>query len=193
MDLTALGPDLHALHRTGLGGDLHHRGLHARHLHHGLVNLLFYLALVGGGYQLYSTGTFGWQATSVVLLSLLTLAVHTWREMQAPTGEKVLVVVIETLETVIGYVSNTLSFLRVAAFSLNHVALSIAVFTLAGMMDTAGHWITVVLGNLFILILEGGIVLIQVMRLEYYEGFSRYFFGDGREFTPVRLRTSTGA
>jgi V/A-type H+-transporting ATPase subunit I len=161
--------------------------------HHGLVNLLFYLALIGGGYQLYSTGRFGWQATSVVLLSLLALAVYTWREMQAPTGEKLLVVVIETLETVIGYVSNTLSFLRVAAFSLNHVALSIAVFTLAGMMDTAGHWITVVLGNLFILVLEGGIVLIQVMRLEYYEGFSRYFFGDGREFTPVRLRASTNA
>jgi V/A-type H+-transporting ATPase subunit I len=50
----------------------------------------------------------------------------------------VLVVFIETLETIIGYVSNTLSFLRVAAFSLNHAALSIAVLTLAGMMGAAG-------------------------------------------------------
>ena len=107
-------------------------------------------------------------------------------------GEKILVVFIETLETVIGYVSNSLSFLRVAAFSLNHVALSIAVFTLAGMMGPMGHWITVVLGNVFILVLEGGIVMIQVLRLEFYEGFARYFSGDGHEFAPLHLRLRRG-
>jgi V/A-type H+-transporting ATPase subunit I len=108
-------------------------------------------------------------------------------------GEKALVVFIETLETVIGYVSNSLSFLRVAAFSLNHVALSIAVFTLAGMMGPMGHWITVVLGNVFILVLEGGIVMIQVLRLEFYEGFARYFSGDGHEFAPLKLRRDQAA
>jgi V/A-type H+-transporting ATPase subunit I len=38
-------------------------------------------------------------------------------------------------------------------------------------------------------VLEGAIVAIQVLRLEYYEGFSRYFSGDGREFAPLRLTT----
>jgi V/A-type H+-transporting ATPase subunit I len=156
--------------------------------HHGLVNLLFYLALIGGGLQVYQSGRFGWIATSLVLLSLLALAGYRWRELSAPLGEKILVVVIETMETFIVYLSNTLSFLRVAAFGLNHVALSIAIFTLADMMGTLGHWVTVVLGNLFILVLEGGIVMIQVMRLEYYEGFSRYFYGDGHTFAPLRLR-----
>jgi len=155
--------------------------------HHGLANLVFYLALIGGGYRVVQTGSFGLWPALLVIGSLSALAVYKWRELRAPTGEKVLVVTIETLETVIGYVSNTLSFLRVAAFSLNHVALSIAVFTLADMLGTTGHWITVVLGNLFILVLEGGIVLIQVMRLEYYEGFSRYFFGDGHAFAPLHL------
>jgi len=98
------------------------------------------------------------------------------------------VVFIETLETVIGYISNTLSFLRVAAFSLNHVALAIAVFTLADMMGAFGHVLTIVLGNLFMIVLEGGIVMIQVLRLEFYEGFARYFSGDGHEFAPLRLR-----
>ena len=42
-----------------------------------------------------------------------------------------------------------------------------------------------VLGNLFIVILEGAIVTIQVLRLEYYEGFSRFFSGDGRAFSPL--------
>lgn len=156
--------------------------------HHGLVNLIFYLALVWGGVRLATIGDFGTWPALLVIGALALLAVHGWRHLDVPVGEKVLVVFIETLETIIGYLSNTLSFLRVAAFSLNHVALAIAVFTLAGMMDTFGHVVTIILGNVFMIVLEGGIVLIQVLRLEFYEGFARYFSGDGHEFTPLRLR-----
>jgi V/A-type H+-transporting ATPase subunit I len=156
--------------------------------HHGIVNLVFYLALVWGGLNLGTTGAFGTLPALLVIGALGALAWYAWRHLDAPVGEKVLVVFIETLETIIGYVSNTLSFLRVAAFSLNHVALSIAVFTLADMMGAFGHVVTVILGNIFVLVLEGGIVMIQVMRLQYYEGFSRYFSGDGHEFNPLRLR-----
>jgi V/A-type H+-transporting ATPase subunit I len=156
--------------------------------HHGIVNLVFYLALVWGGLNLGRGGSFGTLPALLVVGALAALAWYAWQHLDAPVGEKVLVVFIETLETIIGYVSNTLSFLRVAAFSLNHVALSIAVFTLAGMMGAFGHVVTVILGNIFVLVLEGGIVMIQVMRLQYYEGFSRYFSGDGHEFNPLRLR-----
>jgi V/A-type H+-transporting ATPase subunit I len=97
------------------------------------------------------------------------------------------VTAIETLETAINLFSNTLSFMRVAAFSLNHVALALAVFTLANGLDAAGHWLTLTLGNIVIIVLEGGIVAIQALRLMYYEGFSRFFSGDGREFVPLRL------
>ena len=38
-----------------------------------------------------------------------------------------------------------------------------------------------------ILVLEGAIVAIQVLRLEYYEGFARFFRGDGRPFRPLKL------
>lgn len=153
----------------------------------GLVSLGLYLSVLWGLYRLQDGAGFGWFAGGLALLCLLMIMLYKWREIQAPLGERVLVVFIETLETVTGYVSNTLSFLRVAAFSLNHVALAIAVFTLAEMMDTTGHWITVILGNIFILVLEGGIVIIQTLRLEYYEGFSRFFYGDGREFEPLKL------
>lgn len=165
---------------------------------HGIINLIFYLALISGGVNLALAGergteggvagAFGLVPTLLVVGSLGALAWHGWRHQQAPTGEKVLVVVIETLETLIGSISNTLSFLRVAAFSLNHVALSIAIFTLADMMGSVGHLVTLILGNLFVIVLEGGIVMIQVMRLQYYEGFSRYFSGNGHEFAPLRLR-----
>ncbi len=156
--------------------------------HHGAVNLLFYLAFLWGGYRLAQTGSFGTLPALLIVGSLSALAAFQWRHLHAPAGEKVLVVLIETLDTVIVYLSNTLSFLRVSAFSLNHVALSLAVFTLADMMGAFGHVVTVILGNVFVLVLEGGIVMIQVMRLQYYEGFSRYFSGDGHEFAPLRLR-----
>ena len=113
--------------------------------------------------------------------------------IRSPTGERILVVVVETFETITGYISNSLSFLRVTAFSLNHVALAIAVFTLAETMGPTGHWVTVVLGNVFILVLEGAIVTIQVLRLEYFEGFSRFFSGDGKEFRPLRLNLGSAA
>jgi V/A-type H+-transporting ATPase subunit I len=156
----------------------------------GVVSLTLYLSVLSGLYHTAQGDDFGWPAAVTALAALLALMGFKWHEVKAPLGERALVVFIETLETLTGYVSNTLSFLRVAAFSLNHVALAIAVFTLAGMMDTAGHWITVVLGNLFILVLEGGIVTIQTLRLEYYEGFSRFYFGDGREFEPLRLNAA---
>jgi V/A-type H+-transporting ATPase subunit I len=158
--------------------------------HHGLINLIFYLALVWGAIGVATGSGFGSLPLLLVVGTLLALAGYGWSHMQAPISEKILVVFIETLETLIGYISNTLSFLRVAAFSLNHAALSLAVLTLAGMMGPAGHVITVILGNLFVLVLEGGIVMIQVMRLQYYEGFSRYFSGDGHAFAPLRLSRS---
>jgi V/A-type H+-transporting ATPase subunit I len=158
--------------------------------HHGLVNLVFYLALIWGGLNLAAGRGFGEAPALLVAAALGLLAWHGWRQLDAPVGEKVLVVFIETLETIIGYVSNTLSFLRVAAFSLNHVALAIAIFTLAEMMGAFGHLVTIVIGNLFMIVLEGGIVMIQVLRLEFYEGFARYFSGDGHEFAPLKLRRS---
>lgn len=155
---------------------------------HGLVNLVFYLGFLAGGFGLARSGSFGYGPLVVVTLSLLTLAGWQWRHTGGPVAERLLIVFIETLDTVIVYLSNTLSFLRVSAFSLNHAALAIAIFTLADMLGTFGSLVTLILGNLFILVLEGGIVMIQVMRLQYYEGFSRYFAGDGHEFAPLRLR-----
>lgn len=155
--------------------------------HHGLVNLIFYLALAWGGLGLAQGAGFGAWPALLVILSLGGLAWHGWVHLDSPLAERVLVVSIETLETIIGYISNTLSFLRVAAFSLNHAALALAIFTLADMMGPVGHGVTLVLGNVFMIILEGGIVLIQVLRLEFYEGFARYFSGDGHAFTPLRL------
>ncbi len=153
----------------------------------GIAGLLLYLSILFGGWQWFEHGSVDVWSRFLLFASLATVLGYKWQQQQSAAGERLLVVAIEGFETFMNYISNTLSFLRVAAFGLNHVALSVAVFALADMLGSTGYWITIVLGNLFILILEGAIVTIQVLRLEYYEGFSRFFRGDGHEFRPMRL------
>lgn len=93
------------------------------------------------------------------------------------------------IETLLSMLSNTISFIRVGAFALNHAGLFIAFATLADMMKSkAGNISILVLGNIIIIGLEGLIVFIQGLRLEYYELFSKYFEGDGMEYSPVKLK-----
>jgi len=158
----------------------------------GGVGTLFYLGLVYAGYRLLGDGQVGWPVMLWVAAPLSVLLGRIWVNNPTSTAERILIVAVEGFETVMRYISNTLSFLRVAAFSLNHVALAVAIYMLAGMMGATGHWVTVVAGNVIILVLEGGIVAIQVLRLEYYEGFSRYFSGDGRAFRPLTLGRQAG-
>jgi V/A-type H+-transporting ATPase subunit I len=155
---------------------------------HGAAGLLLYagLAFSAFGYAKYGRILFFPLAASCAALSAI--FARAWSESSAAsTGERLLIALMEGYESIMSYVSNTLSFLRLAAFSLNHAALFIAVFTVANMLHTAGYWLTVISGNIFILTMEGAIVGIQTLRLEYYEGFSRFFGGDGRAFNPLRL------
>lgn len=89
------------------------------------------------------------------------------------------------VETLLSLFSNTLSFIRVGAFAINHVGLFIAFDTLAKMMSSQiASDLMLVLGNMVIIGLEGLIVFIQGLRLEYYELFGKYFSGMGYQFTP---------
>ena len=91
----------------------------------------------------------------------------------------------ELFEVLLSYLSNTLSFLRIGAFAVSHAAMMEVVLMLAGATNGGSpNWIVVILGNIFVCAMEGLIVGIQVLRLEYYEIFSRFYAGNGREFKP---------
>ena len=153
----------------------------------GLAGLAFYIGAVGGIANLVGATTIATPFWVLASAGLVAVAIFKWVETHAGFGERALVVTIETLETGTNLFANTLSFMRVAAFSLNHVALALAVFALANGLDSLGHWLTIALGNVVIIILEGGIVAIQALRLMYYEGFSRFFSGDGIPFVPLKM------
>ena len=92
----------------------------------------------------------------------------------------------ELFETMLSYFSNTISYVRIGAFAVSHAAMMEVVLMLGGITDGAGNpnWIIIVLGNIIVCGLEGLVVGIQVLRLEYYEMFSRFYTGSGREFHP---------
>jgi V/A-type H+-transporting ATPase subunit I len=98
--------------------------------------------------------------------------------------------IFELFETLIRFLSNSLSYVRVGAFAVAHSGLSAVVFILAELASPVhgvGYWLVVVLGNLFIVGFEGLIVGIQAMRLEYYEFFSKFFTGGGLRYKPLTL------
>jgi V/A-type H+-transporting ATPase subunit I len=102
---------------------------------------------------------------------------------------------VEIIETTSTYISNTVSFLRVGAFALSHAVLSFIVFQftdqLAHSPSPASSFsaiLILVFGNVVIIVLEGMIVAIQVVRLQYYEFFGKFFSETGVEFKPFRFR-----
>ena len=104
----------------------------------------------------------------------------------------VLEVLIGLLDELLRLFSNVFSFARLAAFGLMHAAIGQVVLHAAGSLtgtavgDLAAA-LTFAVGWAAAFALEGLVVAVQALRLEYYELFSRLFVGEGRQFAPFRL------
>ena len=95
----------------------------------------------------------------------------------------------ELFETMLSYFSNTISYVRIGAFAVSHAAMMEVVLMLSGASAGSTNWIIFVIGNIIVCGLEGLVVGIQVLRLEYYEMFSRFYKGTGREFKPFHKQS----
>ena len=95
----------------------------------------------------------------------------------------------ELFETMLSYFSNTISYVRIGAFAVSHAAMMEVVLMLSGASAGSTNWIIFVIGNIIVCGLEGLVVGIQVLRLEYYELFSRFYKGTGREFKPFHKQS----
>lgn len=106
----------------------------------------------------------------------------------APTniGEFILFGFFELFEIVLSFITNTISYIRVGAFILSHAAMMSAIFTIANMLGGASP-VVLVFGNLFIIGLEGLVVGIQALRLQFYEVYSRFYEGGGKAYEPARI------
>jgi V/A-type H+-transporting ATPase subunit I len=197
--LMSLGMVLNVINRLRsrdyVGGVLDHFGVVGMVFYWGVLALVAKMAVYGAGPLDLWVGAF----VIVVPLVLLTLhqpleaLLHGHRPLwtQSPFME-LFEGVIGAAEAVMVYMANTFSFLRVAAFALSHAALCFTIFVLLRLVhDLPGGpvWSAVifVLGTALVIGLEGLIVTVQVLRLEYYEFFTKFFGGGGLPYKPFRL------
>lgn len=106
-----------------------------------------------------------------------------------PAGSKVMFFVeafVELFDVVLSYATNTISFVRVGAFALSHAGMMGVVLSLANIESGHPSIPIVIIGNIVVTGLEGLVVGIQVLRLEYYEMFSRFYRGSGKPFKPYK-------
>ena len=165
----------------------------------GVAGLVFYLAVVVT-IVLFMTGNplpggivmaimFGIPLLLIFFREPLTRMLQK-RADKMETGKAMFVVqgFFELFETLLSYFSNTISFIRIGAFAVSHAAIMEVVLQLAGAESGSPNWAGVIFGNLFVCGFEGLIVGIQVLRLEYYELFSRFYKGSGHAFDPYAKR-----
>ena len=162
----------------------------------GLSGFVFYAAVVGV-IVLFMTGHSLPAGVVLVIMFVIPLLLIALKEplsefiekkadfMPKSKGMFVVQAFFEMFEVLLSYFSNTLSFVRIGAFAVSHAAMMQVVLMLAGAENGGSpNWIVIIIGNLLVCGMEGLIVGIQVLRLEYYEMLSRFYKGTGREFKP---------
>jgi V/A-type H+-transporting ATPase subunit I len=179
----------------------------------GIIGALFYWGVIGLILKFAAIRSHGLVLAAIGLFIVLPLVVwilylpisqairnRRQRKAEGAHGEEeglgmsIVESAIEAFETVLSYMSNTVSFIRIAAYAMSHAAILMATFVLADKVVGANagggvpRLIVIIIGNLIAIILEGIIAAVQAMRLEYYEFFSKFFSGGGEEFKPFKLR-----
>jgi V/A-type H+-transporting ATPase subunit I len=159
-------------------------------------------ALVGGKVRISAAGILALAAIPLALILLRRPIVRRLEKGRAPsraTAEKgpfllgALEGAVELVDAVVSYFANTISFLRVAAFAMVHAGAFLALFALADTLSRlrGGGTLSILLlvaGNVVMIFLEGLTVSVQVLRLEYYEFFGKFFRGGGEPYRPLMLR-----
>lgn len=163
----------------------------------GVAGFVFYVSLVAGALGQLVLGLKIMTPVYVLVLIVLPVVVMLFREplgglvegrpdwKPESMGNYIMQNFFEVFEFLLSYLTNTISFIRVGAFVLVHAGMMLVVFTLAESSSGIGYLLILLIGNAFVIALEGLLSGIQTLRLEFYEMFSRFFDGAGRAFAPV--------
>lgn len=123
----------------------------------------------------------------IILIFLKEFMAHSVRKkkfgVEDGVGNYILLNAFELIEIALSFISNTLSFLRIGGFILSHAGLMLTISIISQMFPNSSV-IIAIFGNALVIALEGLIVGVQVLRLEFYELFSRFFDGGGKQFEP---------
>lgn len=164
--------------------------------------IVFGAILAGLGCMVLGAGNL-FTAPYIICLIVLPLVVMFLREplgcmakgekfhLESGIGDFIASNFFEVFEFMLGYATNTLSFVRIGGFVFSHAGMMSVVMLLAETASKGVSPIIIIIGNIFVMGMEGLIVGIQVLRLEFYEIFSRFYDGDGQPFEPVTISYDT--
>jgi V/A-type H+/Na+-transporting ATPase subunit I len=169
----------------------------------GVAGALFYWGVLAAYLNVAGVNSLGMVAVgAIVLVPLVVIAIkeplhvilsrRSGHKAHATLSEACMESLIEAFDAVLGYLSNTVSFVRIAAYSIAHAAVLKAAIGIAHDMgsDTTGlilGIVVIIIGNAIAIGLEGIVATVQAIRLEYYEFFGKFFSGVGRPFAPFRI------
>ena len=205
--LMSLGLVLNIINRLRrgdfVGALLDRFGLAGVAFYWGCLGLLVYVAVLHGGDVPW------WVVLAIIVLPLLAMAIkqplhlglarrraeHGVAGGHGTMGEAIVESAVEAFEAVLGYLANTISFVRLAAYAMSHAAVLMASFAIArqlheglgGGLGLVCAGIVIVLGNVVAILLEGVVAAVQALRLDYYEFFGKFFSGSGQAFKPFRF------
>ncbi len=110
----------------------------------------------------------------------------------------------EVFDTILLFLSNTISYSRIFALVLVHAGMFLALYNVSDIITGVDSehitfsaitslnglfWLLIILvGTLSILGLEGFIVFLHTLRLHYYEWFTKFFDADGAEYSPFTVQ-----
>jgi V/A-type H+-transporting ATPase subunit I len=163
---------------------------------HGLPGFIFYLSSLALAFSIIND-----KSGSIILVEALAIGVSALvvalgvplknAITEGLNSNKLLMSIGELIHLSLAMVSNTLSFMRIAAFNIGHIILTMSIIEIADMvgdMIGMGGYTTLIFGNILIIALEGMIVFIQGLRLEYYELYSRFFEKGKEMYNPVKIK-----
>ena len=179
----------------------HHQLGDAIFSQNGIAGLVFYGGIV---FAIVATMLLGWNVLNPVYLGIfivlpvisfvmkepLSNAVeHKTVKPEEGWGGYIAQSIFELIDVLLTFVTNSMSYLRVGGFVLSHAGMMLVVMTLVEMTGKAGAAV-LIFGNIFVMVLEGLIVGIQTLRLEYYEMFSRYYDAGGVQFNALSAKVA---
>jgi len=88
------------------------------------------------------------------------------------------------LETFIAFLTNSISYIRLAAFALAHAALGLSATILGNLIGILPSFLLL---NILVILIEGMATIIQSMRLTYYEFYTKFYSGGGLSYRPFVL------
>ena len=169
--------------------------IRTRHYSHILTPISWLWLLLGGFFMWANYGGIsnisGWFSEGLTLFSALVILPLIVLTISVSVADGFMEGIGFGVEVFVETLGHAISYSRLMALGLIHSAMSSLFLVLAGVEH--GHFpVTgipvIAVGTLLVMVIEGLIVFVHNIRLHWVEWFSEFYTGEGKLFTPFKLK-----